>query len=98
MTDRTRLGRATLTRVVETRFRVRTSLFAQTPPDAWDEHADLLDPLFVDRGADEWKIAVQTWVIEVDGLTVLVDTGVGDGRQRPTCRRWITSTPGSWRH
>ena len=83
MTDRTRLGRATLTRVVETRFQVRTSLFAQTPPDAWDEHADLLDPLFVDRRADEWKIAVQTWVIEVDGLTVLVDTGVGDGRQRP---------------
>ena len=83
MTDRTRLGRATLTRVVETRFQVRTSLFAQTPPDAWDEHADLLDPLFVDRRADEWKIAVQTWVIEVDGLTVLVDTGVGDGRHRP---------------
>jgi glyoxylase-like metal-dependent hydrolase (beta-lactamase superfamily II) len=27
---------------------------------------------------------MQTWVIEVDGLTVLVDTGVGDGRERPS--------------
>ncbi|MGE2722167.1 MBL fold metallo-hydrolase [Mycolicibacterium celeriflavum] len=26
---------------------------------------------------------VQTWVIEVDGLTVLVDTGVGNSRDRP---------------
>ena len=83
MTDRIRLGRATLTRVPETRFQVRTSLFAQTPAQAWAAHADLLEPVFVDRRADEWKIAIQTWVIEVDGLTVLVDTGVGNGRQRP---------------
>ena len=26
---------------------------------------------------------MQTWVVEVDGLTVLIDTGVGNGRDRP---------------
>ena len=38
---------------------------------------------------------MQTWVVEVDGLSVLVDTGVGNDRDRPRCRRWITSTPTS---
>ncbi|MBX7431032.1 MBL fold metallo-hydrolase [Mycobacterium sp. Y57] len=60
-----------------------TSLFAQTPPSAWSAQADLLEPLFWDRTTDEWKIAMQTWVLQVDGLTVLVDTGVGNDRDRP---------------
>lgn len=83
MTGRVRLGRATLTRAVELRAQVRTSLFGQTPADAWPDNAELLEPLFWDRGADEWKIAIQTWVIQVDGLTVLVDTGAGNDRDRP---------------
>ena len=27
---------------------------------------------------------MQSWVVEVDGLTVVVDTGVGNDRDRPT--------------
>lgn len=80
---RVRLGRATLTRVVELRAQMRTSLFGQTPAHAWPENAELLEPLFWERGADEWKIAIQTWVVEVDGLTILVDTGAGNGKDRP---------------
>ncbi len=83
MTDRVTLGRATVTRVVEMRVQVRTSLFAETPAQAWPENAGLLEPLFWDRGTDEWKIVMQTWVVEVDGLTILVDTGVGNDRDRP---------------
>ncbi|MDG4668322.1 MBL fold metallo-hydrolase [Mycobacterium sp. 236(2023)] len=82
MTDRVTLGRATLTRVVETRFGVRTSMFALTPAEAWAENADLMEPHFWDRAADQWKIAIQTWVLRVDGMTVLVDTGVGNDRDR----------------
>ena len=84
MTDAARLGRAAVTRVVETRVEMRTSLFAATPVDAWEDDAKLLDPLFWDRTTDQWKIAMQTWVVEVDGLTVVVDTGVGNGRDRPS--------------
>ncbi len=40
-------------------------------------------PDFFDPDTDQWRIAVQSWVIEVDGLTVVVDTGVGNDRERP---------------
>ncbi|UNB53098.1 MBL fold metallo-hydrolase [Mycolicibacterium sp. YH-1] len=83
MSQRARLGRATLTRVVEHGFMVPSAMFAQTPPEAWVDNADLLVPTFYDPEADRWRVSIQTWVIAVDGLTVLVDTGVGNGRERP---------------
>ncbi|WP_319452622.1 MULTISPECIES: MBL fold metallo-hydrolase [unclassified Mycobacterium] len=83
MTNRVKLGNALVTRVVETRVEMRTSLFTETPPQAWAENAELLEPDFWDRGAEQWRIAMQTWVVQVDGLTVVVDTGVGNDRDRP---------------
>ena len=78
-----RLGRATVTRVVETTVAARTSMFADIPDDAWADNADLLEPQFWDRDAQQWRIAMQIWVVQVDGLTVVVDTGVGNDRDRP---------------
>ena len=83
MADRIPLGTAVVTRVLELQVEMRTGLFAQTPPDAWRDNADLLDPTFWNPETDQWRIAMQSWVIEVDGLTVLVDTGVGNDRERP---------------
>lgn len=83
MTDRVRLGNAVLTRVVEWQWDVDTALFAQTPPEAWRENADLLVPTFLDPDTQRWRVVMQSWVVEVDGLTVVVDTGVGNGRDRP---------------
>jgi glyoxylase-like metal-dependent hydrolase (beta-lactamase superfamily II) len=80
---RVRLGRASVTRVVEFQFELGTRFFAGTPAAGWRDHADLLVPDFFDPDTDQWRIAVQSWVIEVDGLTVVVDTGVGNDRQRP---------------
>jgi glyoxylase-like metal-dependent hydrolase (beta-lactamase superfamily II) len=80
---RVRFGRATVTRVVEFQFELGTRFFAGTPASGWRDHADLLVPDFFDPDTDQWRIAVQSWVIEVDGLTVVVDTGVGNDRQRP---------------
>lgn len=77
------LGRAGVTRVVETQVQMRTSLFADTPADAWADNADLLEPQFWDRDRELWRIAMQSWVVEVDGLIVVVDTGVGNDRDRP---------------
>jgi glyoxylase-like metal-dependent hydrolase (beta-lactamase superfamily II) len=81
--NRVQLGRATAARVVELRFDLRTSSFPRTPASAWHDNADLLVPDFFDPDTDMWHIAVQSWVLEVDGLTVVVDTGVGNDRQRP---------------
>lgn len=77
------LGRATVTRVLELRFDLPTRAFPHTPPAGWRDNTDLLAPDFFDPDADQWHIAIQSWVIEVDGLTVVVDTGVGNDRVRP---------------
>lgn len=83
MADRVQLGSAVVTRVLELQVEMRTGLFADTPPEAWRDNADLLVPTFWDPATDQWRINIQTWVVEVDGLTVLVDTGVGNDRPRP---------------
>ncbi|MGY4871291.1 MBL fold metallo-hydrolase [Mycolicibacterium elephantis] len=80
--DQLRLGTATLTRVIEWQVDdLPTKVFPHTPAEAWQEHADEFSPTFwTDTG---WRIALQVWVIEVDGLTVLIDTGAGNGKSRP---------------
>jgi glyoxylase-like metal-dependent hydrolase (beta-lactamase superfamily II) len=77
------LGRASVARVLELQFDLGTRLFPRTPPSGWRDNADLLVPDFFDPSTEQWHIAIQSWVIEVDGLTVVVDTGVGNDRQRP---------------
>jgi len=81
--DRVQIGRASVARVVEFQFSLGTKFFARTPPSGWQDNTDLLVPDFYNPVTDEWHIAVQSWVIEVDGLTVVVDTGVGNDRERP---------------
>ncbi|KAA0109402.1 MBL fold metallo-hydrolase [Mycolicibacterium sp. P9-22] len=82
MTARTRLGSAVLTRVLETSFEPGVEMFGDTPDGAWAENADLLVPTFLNPDTRRWRVAIQTWVIDVDGLRVLIDTGVGNGRDR----------------
>lgn len=83
MMNRVRLGSASLTRVLELQVELSTSLFASTPTEAWRDNAGLLEPTFWNPETDKWRIAIQSWVIEVDGLTVVIDTGVGNDRERP---------------
>ncbi len=80
---RLRFGHASIARVLELRFDLPTRTFGGTPPSGWRDNADLLVPDFFDPDTDHWHIAIQSWVIEVDGLTVVVDTGVGNDRDRP---------------
>ena len=80
---RVRFGCANVARVVELRFDLGTRFFTRTPPSGWQDNADLLVPDFFDPDTDQWHIAIQSWVIQVDGLTVIVDTGVGNDRIRP---------------
>jgi hypothetical protein len=78
-----RLGGATVARVVELQLELPRALFPDTPAAAWHDNADLLASEFWRPDTDTWRIAVQTWVIEIDGLTVVVDTGLGNDRDRP---------------
>ncbi|MUL65486.1 MBL fold metallo-hydrolase [Mycobacterium sp. CBMA 234] len=83
MTDRIRLGNATLTRVAETQVQIPTSLWPSTPPEAWHTEADLLAPRFWNPETDLFRIAIQSWILQVDGLTIVIDTGAGNDRSRP---------------
>ena len=78
--NRIRLGNAALARVVEWQVTgLSHELFPQTPAEEWRELAPDYAPTFwSDAG---WRIALQTWVVDVDGLTVLVDAGAGNDRR-----------------
>ncbi len=83
MADRIRLGNAVVTRVVEAQFDFRAAMFPQTPIEAWQDNAELLVPNFFNPETQQCRVTMQSWVIEVDGLTVVIDTGVGNDRERP---------------
>ena len=72
-------------RDADTRRRMagRLSAAGPVPADAARGVAGTRRGVLADVLDDEtWRIALQTWVIEVDGLTVLVDTGAGNDRDR----------------
>ncbi|MFI5529697.1 MBL fold metallo-hydrolase [Kitasatospora sp. NPDC051853] len=79
------LGDVEAIRVVEYQgpFRPAAELVPQAPPELWRENADRLVPDHWDPASGEAVMALQTWVLRSGGRTVLVDTGVGDGRERP---------------
>ncbi|MET8770606.1 MBL fold metallo-hydrolase [Streptomyces sp. NPDC004658] len=52
-------------------------------PKVWEEHAAQLVPDHREAAGGRAVVALQTWVLRSGGRTVLVDTGVGNGRERP---------------
>lgn len=55
-------------------------MFPDTPAEAW---TDGLAPDFWTPSTRAYRAAVQTWVVRTAGLTILIDTGVGNDRDRP---------------
>ncbi|UQX04813.1 MBL fold metallo-hydrolase [Streptomyces sp. RerS4] len=90
-TDRTsgsrtiRLGEVEVTRVVEWQgpFAPARELVPGAPEHLWADNADWLAPRHWRPEDDQAIMALQTWVVRSAGRTVLVDTGVGNGRERP---------------
>ncbi|MEU4933209.1 MBL fold metallo-hydrolase [Streptomyces yokosukanensis] len=60
---------------------------AQMFPDLdradWQEQRSWLAPQYWDSATDLLRTCVQTWVLRTDGETVLIDTGIGNGKARP---------------
>jgi glyoxylase-like metal-dependent hydrolase (beta-lactamase superfamily II) len=83
--DRIQMGGVEITRVVEWRGPVRTvaEIFPDTPSRVWHDNASWLSPDFWDPATSAYQAAVQTWVVRSSGMTVLVDTGIGNDRDRP---------------
>jgi glyoxylase-like metal-dependent hydrolase (beta-lactamase superfamily II) len=83
--DTITLGDVELTRVFESR-RValpREMVFPDRDPKLWHAHSHWLAPDYWDPAEDTMFTSVQTWLLRSEGATILVDTGIGNGKDRP---------------
>ncbi|MGW7536879.1 MBL fold metallo-hydrolase [Amycolatopsis sp. NPDC054798] len=85
MTDTIVLGSVTATRVVEYEGTTRPpeAMFPGLAQDTWRAHESGFPPDSWDRESGLLRTCVQTWVLRSGGATILVDTGAGDGKDRP---------------
>lgn len=58
-------------------------LFPDAPPAYWTENADWLDPDFLDAATGTLRTVLNTWLIRSQDRVVLLDTGAGNGKERP---------------
>lgn len=74
-----------VTRVIEWAGPIRTvaDMLPDTPVQEWQANRSLLAPDFWNPDTDAYLCHIQTWVIRAGGRIVLVDTGVGNDRERP---------------
>ncbi|MGV9799056.1 MBL fold metallo-hydrolase [Mycobacterium sp. NPDC003449] len=85
------LGDVTVTRVMEYYGSVEMSpetFFPESPEGAWRRNEPWLAPDFYDPAADACISAIQTWLLRSEGRTILVDTGVGNHKERPLTPVW----------
>jgi glyoxylase-like metal-dependent hydrolase (beta-lactamase superfamily II) len=91
MTDQITLGDVTVTRITEYYGGVEMTpaeFFPGSPEASWQDHRDWLVPDFWDPETDECRSAIQTWLLRSEGRTILVDTGVGNHKERPYSPVW----------
>jgi hypothetical protein len=77
-------------KVGEARIRSALEMSLEGRPIAWlgadpaliEAHRDWLEPHFLTAG-DTWALEFRAWVLEVDGMVVVVDPCTGNGRPHP---------------
>ncbi|MFJ9843351.1 MBL fold metallo-hydrolase [Kitasatospora sp. NPDC101155] len=79
------LGGVEVTRVVEfeTPTRPPAAMFADIGPQVWHDNRSWLSPDHWDQDAGLLMTRMQAFVLRSGGATILVDTGVGNGKSRP---------------
>ncbi|MFD4317764.1 MBL fold metallo-hydrolase [Streptomyces sp. NPDC058548] len=79
------VGDVEVIRVVEWQgpFAAAGELVPSAGEETWKDNEDWLAPDHWDPESDRAVMALQTWVLRSGGRTILVDTGVGNGRERP---------------
>src|ERR1700754_1691479 len=77
------LGDVTITRLLELNGRLGgcDEFFPDAPAEAWDP--EWLAPDFYEPSDHGLIVPIQTWVLRSAGRTILVDTGIGDDKERP---------------
>jgi glyoxylase-like metal-dependent hydrolase (beta-lactamase superfamily II) len=59
------------------------TLFVGFTPDAYAASKDLVAGTYLDAATDVITARLQSWVIEIGGMRILVDTGAGNDKVRP---------------
>ncbi|MFI6564411.1 MBL fold metallo-hydrolase [Streptomyces sp. NPDC050534] len=79
------LGNVEVIRIVEWQapYAPARTLVPESTAEVWTDNEDWLAPDHWDRGSDRVVVALQTWVLRSGGRTILIDTSVGNGRERP---------------
>lgn len=80
-----KLGDVEIIRVVEWQGDIApaTAIVPDAPEELWRDNASWLDPHFYDAASGNYRANMQTWVVRSDGMTILVDTGAGNDKERP---------------
>jgi glyoxylase-like metal-dependent hydrolase (beta-lactamase superfamily II) len=81
-----KFGDVTATRVVEYHGDAGTSpgdITPGIPVELWRENRSWLQPDHVNADFTSYVGALQTWVLRSQGKTILIDTGAGNGKERP---------------
>ena len=83
--DRFQVGRARVTRIEEWRgtFLTPQLLFAGFTPEAYADTRESIGSPYLDLATDAIRARLQSWIIEHEGQTVLIDTGAGNDKSRP---------------
>lgn len=80
------LGEVQVSRVAEVEngpFTAATELIPDSDPATWQDNEAWLSPDHWDPESNQAQGCLQTFVLRSAGRTILVDTGVGNGKQRP---------------
>jgi glyoxylase-like metal-dependent hydrolase (beta-lactamase superfamily II) len=84
MTDTITLGAVEIIPVFEQRVALLPRVMAFPEIELWEKNRDWLAPHFWDPGADTVVSSLRSWVVRSEGTTIVVDTGVGNDRDRPS--------------
>ncbi|MFE5325097.1 MBL fold metallo-hydrolase [Embleya sp. NPDC056575] len=85
------LGDVTVTRIREYYGSVDMTphaFFPESSEEVWTDESPWLDPHFLDSETNIVNSAIQTWLLRSEGGTILVDTGVGNHKERPYAPVW----------
>ncbi|WP_328329123.1 MULTISPECIES: MBL fold metallo-hydrolase [unclassified Streptomyces] len=85
------LGDVTVTRIKEFYGPVGMTpgqFFPDSEHSTWDKHREWLAPDFWNPETDECQSAIQSWLLRSEGRTILIDTGVGNHKDRPYAPVW----------
>jgi glyoxylase-like metal-dependent hydrolase (beta-lactamase superfamily II) len=90
------IGAATVTRIEETyepNFEA-TKFFAEWRPEVVEQHRDWMLPNHYDPASGKLKLSIHSWLVQVGGRTILIDSCVGNDKQRPNRPLWhLMKTP-----